>query len=225
MENLDELKKKLDFSYLSSIQYKFNELRTLMFFIIGACGIIVLISCFMAYNFANNVEAESRRLVYVVDKNDQTNFIGLRSIDKTVNREAEAKYHMKNFHKLFFTMYPDMAEITKNVREASNYGDKSIIRLYKDFTEKEYYSQIIQGNVHQLIDVDSVLIDTNTKPFKVRTICTLTIIRESTIQKEKIITDNYLIEVFRTENNPSGFFIERLQLSEIKVISEESRDK
>lgn len=223
--NINELKKKLDFSYLSSIQYKFNELRILTFVVMGICFLVTVFAVFMSFNHASNAVAESRRLVYVIDKNDQTNFIGLKAIDKTINRDVEAKYHMKNFHKLFFTLYPDMVEITKNMREASNYGDKSIIRLYKDFAEKEYYSQIVQGNVHQLVDIDSVNIDTSEKPNKVRTLITITSIRESSIQKQRITTENYLREVFRTENNPSGFFIERLKLTNIINLSEESRTK
>jgi conjugative transposon TraK protein len=215
---------KLDFSYLSSIQYKFNELRMTMYFVMAFSALIMLVVVGFSYYYTNKSVEESRRLIYVMDKNNQTNFIGLKSMDKTENRGAEAKYHMVNFHKIFFTIYPDVNEINKNIKEASKYGDNSIIRLYKDFQEKEYYDQIIQGNVHQMVDIDSVNIDTSIKPYKVKTIFTLTSIRESTVQKQRIITESYLRDIFRTENNPSGFFIERLRLTNIQNISETSRE-
>lgn len=44
---------KLDFSYLSSIQYKFNELRMTMYFVMAFSALIMLVVVGLSYYYTN----------------------------------------------------------------------------------------------------------------------------------------------------------------------------
>lgn len=217
------LEEKIAFSFVNDIDKQFKATKYTMQLVMVFCIGITCIVVIKAFSFAENIEEESRKIIYTLDNGDEKNYIGLKAIDKVVNRRAEAKYHIKNFHKIFYTLYPSMNQIKKNIMEAQHYGDRSILRLYQDYLEKQYYPQIVQGNVHQFIDVDSVDISIN-KPYKVKTFSTLTLIRESVIEKHVLITENYLTEVYRTEENPSGFQIEKFREVSRQKVSESSRE-
>jgi conjugative transposon TraK protein len=204
------LEDKIAFSFASDIDKQFKATRYTMHVVMVFCMIVAGFAIYKSFSFASNIEEESKRIIYTLDNGDEKSYIGLKAINKTVNRRLEAKYHMKNFHKIFYTLYPNLNQIKKNIIEAGNYGDKSILRLYQDYLEKQYYPQIVQGNVHQLIDIDSVDISIN-KPYKVKTYATLTLVRESIIETHSLITENFLTESYRTEENPAGFQIERFR--------------
>jgi conjugative transposon TraK protein len=217
------LEEKIAFSFVNDIDKQFRTTRYTMQVVMVFCAVISGIVIFKSFSFATEIEQESKRIIYTLDNGDEKTYIGLKSIDKTINRRLEAKYHMKNFHKIFYTLYPNMNQIKKNIIEAGHYGDKSILRLYQDYLEKQYYPQIVQGNVHQLVDIDSVDVSIQ-KPYKVKTYSTLTLIRESIIEKHALITENFLTESYRTEENPAGFQIERFREVYRQKIGEATRE-
>ncbi len=206
----NNLESEIAFSFARDIDKQFKATKFTMQVVMVFCVVVTVIVVIKAFSFAEKMDEESRKIIYTLDNGDEKNYIGLKAIDKVVNRRIEAKYHVKNFHKIFYTLYPSINQIKKNMLEAQHYGDKSILRLYQDYLEKQYYPQIVQGNVHQFIEVDSVDISI-AKPYKVKTFATLTLIRESVIEKHAMITENFLSEVYRTEENPSGFQIEKFR--------------
>jgi hypothetical protein len=187
------LEQQIAFSFARDIDKQFKATKFTMQVVMVFCVAVTVIVVIKAFSFAEKMDEESRKIIYTLDNGDEKNYIGLKAIDKVVNRRIEAKYHVKNFHKIFYTLYPSINQIKKNMLEAQHYGDKSILRLYQDYLEKQYYPQIVQGNVHQF------------------TFSTLTLIRESVIEKHALITENFLSEVYRTEENPSGFQIEKFR--------------
>ncbi len=217
------IQEKIAFSFASDIDKQFKTTRYTMQVVMVFCVIIAGFAIYKSYSFASKIEEESKRIIYTLDNGDEKSYIGLKAINKTVNRRLEAKYHMKNFHKIFYTLYPNMNQIKKNIIEAGHYGDKSILRLYQDYLEKQYYPQIVQGNVHQLVEIDSVDISVE-KPYKVKTYSTLTLVRESLIEKHALITENFLTESYRTEENPAGFQIERFREVYRQKVSESTRE-
>ncbi len=109
------------------------------------------------------------------------------------NIPVEAKDHVKNFHRFFFTLDPDEKVIQANVTKALYLADASAKREYDNLKESGYYTNIISANISQLITVDSVMIDINQSP------------------------------VSRSDNNPHGFLIERWTTIENKDLKTENR--
>lgn len=214
---------KIAFSFVNDMDKQFRATKVMMYVVMFFCIAISGLVIFKSFSFARQVEQDSRRIIYSLDQNDERTYIGLRAVDKSVNRRAEAKYHMKNFHKIFYTLYPNLNQIKKNIIEAGHYGDRSILRLYEDYLEKQYYPQIVQGNVHQFVDVDSIAISSS-KPLRIQTFATLTLVRETVTEKHELVTENFLTEVYRTEENPSGFQIEKFKEVIRRKISETKRD-
>ena len=134
--------------------------------------------------------------------------------EQNINRPAEAKDHIKTFHRLFFTLEPDEKQVEGNIREATYLGDRSVVRLYQDLQEAGYYGQLIQGNVHQKVEIDKVEVDFRQSPYRVVTSGRQLLIRANNITVRKLVTECFLIDVPRTDNNPHGFMIERFKVAQ-----------
>jgi conjugative transposon TraK protein len=136
------------------------------------------------------------------------------SQDLSQNRPVEAREHIKRFHELFFTLSPDKNAIESNIRRALFLVDKSAFAYYKDLTEKGYYNRIISGNINQNLQVDSVVCNFDTYPYKVTAYAKQLIIRESNITERNLVTHCNLINSLRSDNNPHGFIIENFEVIE-----------
>lgn len=220
---VEKLEKQISFSFIQDIDRNFKATKILLYVVMGSCILITLFALYYSYDFASTIEKDARKNIYILDKNDSQNYVGLQAVDKSINRKAEAKYHVTNFHKIFYTLYPDKDVIASNMAEANNYGDQSILRLNHDFEQSDYYSKIIQGNIHQRIKIDTVMLS-NSRPIEVSTRATITMIRESSITRYALETHCFLVEVYRTEKNPSGYSIERLKQVKMNLIDEVLRD-
>lgn len=143
--------------------------------------------------------------------------------DRKENIPVEARDHIRNFHVLFFTLDPDEKVIGDNLGRALYLADGSARRLYEDLKEKGYYSGVISGNISQRLTVDSVRLDLSGYPYAFRCYGQETIIRPSTIVTRDLVTEGYLREVSRSDNNPHGFLIERWSILENRDIKIEQR--
>jgi len=81
----------------------------------------------------------------------------------------------------------------------------------------------MSGNISQEINVDSVYVDINRYPFYFRCYGTQKIIRPTTIVSRNLITEGFLRNVSRSDNNPHGFLIEKWSTLENKDIKTENR--
>ncbi len=86
-----------------------------------------------------------------------------------------------------------------------------------------YYNNIITGNISQRIEVDSVQIGVNRYPYSFRCWAMQTIIRSTSIVYRSLLTEGYLRNVSRSDNNPHGFLIERWNTIENKDLKTEAR--
>jgi conjugative transposon TraK protein len=207
-----------EFQSLKNLESSFQMVRWVaIIVIVASLGVVLVVSV-----WAFNTVSESRQKVYVLDHNKSI-LVSLAQ-DQNINRPAEARDHVKVFHRLFFNLEPDEDQIRNTIREAAYYGDASIARLYKDLQEKGYYSQLIQGNVHQQVDIDSITVDFRQSPYYVRTRARQRIVRAHTVTTRNLLTECYLIDVNRTDNNPHGFQIERLKVLNNADIETVSRD-
>src|SRR5690606_19562730 len=133
------------------------------------------------------------------------------SAGRKENIPVEAKDHVKTFHQHFFSLDPDDQVIKNNVSKALYLADGSAKSQYDNLKEKGYYSQLISANISQKINVDSIQLDLDQYPYFFRCYATQELIRSTSATTRMLITEGYLRNVSRSDNNPHGFLIERWQ--------------
>jgi len=200
----------MEFKSLKNLESSFKQIRFFGLVFICLCAAVVIYSLYSAYNFAE----QQRQKIYVLDGGKS--LILALSQDLSQNRPVEAREHVKRFHELFFTLSPDKNAIENNIRRALFLVDKSAFGYYKDLQEKGYYNRIISGNINQNLQVDSVVCNFDTYPYKVITYARQLIIRESNITERSLVTRCNLINSVRSDNNPHGFTMESLEILENK---------
>jgi len=143
--------------------------------------------------------------------------------DRKENLPVEARDHVRTFHERFFTLDPDEKVIQANTTRALYLADGSAKRVYDNLKESSYYAGIIAGNISQAVTVDSIQLDMKMYPFYFRCYATQKITRTTTIVTRDLVTEGYLRNVSRSDNNPHGFLIERWGILENKDIKVENR--
>jgi conjugative transposon TraK protein len=143
--------------------------------------------------------------------------------DRRDNIPVEARDHVKMFHHYFFTMDPDDKVIQSNINRALYLADASAKQQYDNLKENGYYSNLIAGNISQEIEADSIRINSDVYPFYFRYTGKQRIIRPTTITTRTVITEGFLRNVSRSDNNPHGFLIERWRTIENKDLNIQNR--
>lgn len=139
------------------------------------------------------------------------------------NIPVEARDHVKTFHHLFFTLDPDEKVIQNNLSKAFYLADASAKQQYDNLQENGYYANIIAGNISQEVVADSVEVDLNVYPFYFRFKGKQRIIRPTTVVVRSLVTEGYLRNVSRSDNNPHGFLIEKWRTLENKDLTTQTR--
>jgi len=143
--------------------------------------------------------------------------------DQKDNIPVEARDHVRMFHTYFFTLDPDDKVIRANITKALYLADNSAKRVYESLKENNYYTGIISGNVSQEITVDSVAVNVNDYPYYFKCFATEKITRPSTITTRSLVTEGYLRNVSRSDNNSHGFLIEKWNTIENQDLKTEGR--
>jgi len=204
------------FTRMKNIDTAFQYIRTFTLCIVTGCILLCGFVFYKSYQLA----AITQSKVYVLANGKALEAI---SADRKDNIPVEARDHVKTFHSDFFTLDPDDKVIQANIAKALYLADGSAKRQYLDLKENGYYSNIITGNISQQITVDSVLINNNQYPYYFRCYATQKIIRATSISQRSLVTEGYLRNVSRSDNNPHGFLIERWNMIENKDIKTEPR--
>lgn len=188
-----------------------------------SCVVLVL-ACFGFAGFAfYRASEEIRRAegrVYVMSAGKVMEAI---ASDRRDNIAVEARDHVRTFHGLFFTLDPDEKVVNDNLGKALYLADGSARRVYEALKESGYYAGVITGNVSERLTVDSVHLDMTGYPFYFRLYGTETITRPTSTVTRDLVTEGYLREVSRSDNNPHGFLIERWTILSNKDIKSEGR--
>ena len=122
------------------------------------------------------------------------------------------------FHQYFFTLDPDDKVIRANIAKALYLADGSAKEQYDNLKGNSYYSNIISGNISQSVEADSIVVNVKGYPFYFRYYGKEKIIRPVSIVIRSLVTEGYLRNVERSDNNPHGFLIERWKILENKDI-------
>ena len=186
--------------------------------------IVVLVGCmglcaFVLYkSFALSASTQSKVYILVNGK-----ALEAFSADRVINIAAEAKDHIKNFHQYFFTLDPDDKLIQASLAKALYLADASAKKQYENLKESGFYSGLIAGNISQTIAIDSIAVNTDRHPYYFTCRATQTIIRSTSLAYRSLVTEGYLRNVHRSENNSHGFLIERWRIIENNNIKTENR--
>ncbi len=204
------------FKQMKNIDKAFRHVRSFTLIVITSC---VVLSCFALYKSFRLV-SEMQSKVYILANGKA---LEAYASDRNENIPVEARDHVKSFHQLFFTLDPDDKVIEANVTKALYLADGSAKREYDNLKENGYYSNIISGNISQQIKVDSVIVDLNDYPYPFKCFATQSIIRTTSIVSRSLVTEGYLRNVSRSDNNPHGFLIERWKTIENKDLKIQNR--
>ena len=143
--------------------------------------------------------------------------------DRKDNIPVEARDHIKIFHHDFFTLDPDEKVIATNIIKALYLADASAKKQYDNLKESGYYSNLISGNISEQIEIDSIAINVDAYPFYFHCNAKEKLIRTTSIVTRSLITEGYLRNVERSDNNPHGFLIEKWMILENKDLKIENR--
>lgn len=158
--------------------------------------------------------------VYVID-NGQT--MSASRQDPMLTKAAVIREQSKLLHRLLFTVSPNREVVSHNLEEALQISDKSVYNYYKDIDEKGFYRRVSQTGAVQDIVVDSVKTDIRKYPYPVITYATIIYVRETSMQKNSLISRCYMLDIPKNDKNIAGLQIERFEVLENKKIDERRR--
>ncbi|MBX2956153.1 MAG: conjugative transposon protein TraK [Cyclobacteriaceae bacterium] len=204
------------FQQLKNIDTAFKHIRLFSLVLIAGCVFAV---CFTLYKSFQLI-SESQERIYILSNGKA---LEAWSAERKDNIPVEARDHVRMFHYYFFTLDPDDKVIQANITKALYLADASAKKQYDNLKENRYYSNVISGNISQEIDIDSIRIDINQYPFYFRCYSRQRLIRTTSIVTRSLVTEGYLRNISRSDNNPHGFLIEKWNTLENRDIKTENR--
>src|ERR1700755_805917 len=190
------------FTHLKNIETAFKHIKLFSYFLIAACTIISCFALYKSYQAANIAGSH----IYILANGKALEAF---AADRKDNIPVEARDHVRMFHHDFFTLDPDEKVIESNIGKALYLADESARNQYNGLKEKSYYNNLISGNISQSIQVDSVQLDMNQYPYYFKCYAIQKLIRSTSSVSKLLITQGYLRNVSRSDNNPHGFLIEK----------------
>jgi len=140
--------------------------------------------------------------------------------DRKENVAVEARDHILLFHQDFFNLDPDDKSIQASLTKALYLADGSAKQQFQNLRENGYYASLIAGNISQRIEVDSIELNTTFYPYYFRLHGQQTILRTTSIVRRSLVTEGWLRNINRSDNNTHGFLIERwrtLENADLKI--------
>lgn len=204
------------FQKTKNIDSAFRYIRLFSIAFIAGCLIISLFIAYKSYRLAS----QSQQRVFILANGKA---LEAYAADRKDNIPVEAKDHVKMFHHYFFTLDPDDKVIQTNITKALYLADASAKQQYDNLKENGYYSNLISGNISQEISMDSIEININVYPFYFKYKGQEKIIRPTTIVTRNLVTEGYLRNVARSDNNSHGFLIEKWRTLENRDINIQNR--
>lgn len=197
------------FTQLKNIDTAFKHIRLFSYLLIAACALVSCFAIYKSYQSSDNC----RQHIYILANGKALEAI---AADRKANIPVEARDHIRAFHEYFFGLDPDDKVIQTNVGKALYLADESAKRQYDNLRENGYYANLIAGNISQEVSVDSIRLDMDRYPFAFKCYATEKLIRATTTTMRSLVTQGYLRNVSRSDNNPHGFLIERWETVENK---------
>lgn len=204
------------FKQMKNIDTAFRHVRGFTLLVIVGSLALCGFTLYKSYQLVGSVQSK----VYILANGKA---LEAYASDRKDNIPVEARDHVKTFHEYFFTLDPDDKVIQANLTKALYLADASAKRAYDNLKENGFFTNIISGNISQRIKVDSVQVDVNLYPYYFRCYATQNIIRTTSTVSRSLVTEGYLRNVSRSDNNPHGFLIERWTTIDNRDIKTENR--
>ena len=205
------------FRKAKNIDSAFSQVRV---FSLATIAGTLLISSYIIYNSYQLANSAQKR-IYILANGKA---LEVYAADRKDNVPVEARDHVKMFHHYFFTLDPDEKVVQSNITKALYLADATAKQQYDNLKENGFYTNLISGNISQEIQSDSIIINIGKYPYYFRYKGQQKIIRPTTIVTRSLITEGYLRNVSRSDNNSHGFLIERWKTIENNDIRIEQRE-
>ncbi|MDB5143367.1 MAG: hypothetical protein JWQ66_2080 [Mucilaginibacter sp.] len=173
--------------------------------------VIVGINSWYAYRLVSN----SQKNIYILANNIP---LEARQTDMQMNRPAEYRADVDLFHTLFFSLTPDDNYMEYQMKKAMYLVDESGMQQYNDLKENGFFNSILSSSSVLTLQTDSVAIDMQKKYF--RYYGKLKIDRRSSTVVRSLITEGYLKDIPRSDNNPHGVLITNWKTLENKDLKD-----
>lgn len=193
------------FKKAKNIDTAFQQIRLFTILVMLVCSLICGLVIYKSYELTS----QSQGKIYVMANGKIMEAVASSRKD---NVSVEAIDHIKTFHHYFFTLSPDDGFIQEQMRKALYLADHTAKQQYDNLRESNYYSNLISGNVSQLLKVDSIQLNLEQAPFYFKLFGKQEITRPSSLVTRNLITEGVLREVPRSENNSHGFLIEKWKI-------------
>lgn len=190
------------FQQLKHIDTAFQHIR-LFSLVVIVCSSVT--SCYVVYKSYELITVAEQR-IYILANGKA---LEAWSDERENNIPVEARDHVTMFHFYFFTLDPDEKVILLNTTKALYMADESAKTQYDNLKENRYYSNIISGNISQRITFDSIRVNVTSYPYHFKCYAKQKLIRTTSVVTRSLVTEGYLRNVSRSDNNPHGFLIEK----------------
>ncbi len=202
------------FQQFRNIDTAFKHIKLFSIVLIIVCAAISGFSIWESHRLVS----QTQKKIYILANGKA---IEAFSSERKENIPVEARDHIKMFHHWFFTLSPDEKVIREHVAQALNLADESAKKVYDNLKEQGFYNNLISANISQEIGVDSIQLDISQIPYYFRCYATQKLIRSSSTVTRRLVTEGYLRNVVRSDNNPHGFLIQRWEIRENPDIKKE----
>lgn len=160
--------------------------------------ILSAICCSYAYRQVS----DARKSIYIL-----SNGVPLQAnqTDMQVNRPAEYRADIDLFHALFFSLTPDDKYIEYQLKKAMYLVDESGADQVNNLKENGFFNSVLSSSSVITLQTDSISLDMAKRYF--RYYGKLKIDRRSSTVIRSLITEGYLKDIPRSDNNPHGVLI------------------
>jgi conjugative transposon TraK protein len=174
---------------------------------------IILSVVFCSYAYRQIMDA--RKSIYILNNNIP---LQATQTDMQMNRPAEYRADVDLFHSLFFSLTPDDKYIEYEMKKAMYLVDQSGVEEYDNLKENGFFNSILSSSSVLTLQTDSIALNMPKRYF--RYYGKLKIDRRSSTVVRSLITEGYLKDIPRSDNNPHGVLIINWKTLENKDLSD-----
>ncbi len=190
-----------------------NKIRLALFISLGSFIASIAITLIVSM-YAYRQVADARQSIYILDNAVP---ILAKQTNMQLNRPAEYKASVNLFHSTFFSLSPDNKYIDYQMNRAMYLIDESGALQYNNLKEKGFFSSILSSSSVLTLQTDSIHLDMVKKHFVFYG--KQMIERRSSIVTRSLITEGYLKDIPRSDNNAHGVLITNWKTIENKDLS------
>jgi conjugative transposon TraK protein len=188
----------INFMIIKNIEAK---IRLATWLAMGSFVTAIIISSVCGY-FAWRQVADARKTIYILNNNVP---LQASQADMQMNRPAEYRADVDVFHSLFFSLTPDDKYIEYQMKKAMYLVDQSGVEQYNNLKENGFFNSILSSSSVLTLRTDSITLDVPRRYF--RYYGKLKIDRRSSTVVRSLVTEGYLKDIPRSDNNPHGVLI------------------